>query len=312
MPAKQDANIPLTTDDLNIRTTMGIASGAVQVLNLTFSAATVTGNTVTTVVRAADDSTVVNVSEAFDTNSNTTLANIATAIATHAKVATAVVTDGGAGTDDDREIVITASANTEFVQITDILITGGATQTVAKVTTSTTGQPGAGIANVEFIGQAVSGASSSNHKWQLKRFTYDAANNVISSGFARKDNKPYGDSSYKFSWNATAQVQEIIVTGEFIAGNTALVLVDGVAVTQAFSTDHTTTMSSWATSIAGESSVTTATVRSPNVIIVTAATAGIPVILSEPQTTGTVINSSMTIRETVPNQESHENLVYGS
>ena len=81
--------------------------------------------------------------------------------------------------------------------------------------------------------------------------------------------------------------------------------------TQAFSSDHATTLSSWATSIASESAVSTAVVRGNIVIVITANTSGVPVILQEAQTTGTTINNTMSVRETVANQESHEKLVYG-
>lgn len=108
-----------------------------QVQTLTIDAALITANIIDIDVDG------VNVDATFATNSNTTLAALATAIQGEAGVVTAVVTDAGAGTDDDRVIVITSAVAGTPTLLANAVITLGATQ--AGVLLAETTQNSAGI-----------------------------------------------------------------------------------------------------------------------------------------------------------------------
>jgi hypothetical protein len=94
---------------------------------LTLDGALVTGNTIFIDV---DGFTV---SAPFSTDSNTTLAALATAIAARPNVAFASVIDAGSGDDDDRSILVRAVDIETPVVLTSLSITGGASQTTGAV-----------------------------------------------------------------------------------------------------------------------------------------------------------------------------------
>lgn len=96
---------------------------------LEFTAAFVTLNEIDLEVNGDAITTVT-----FATNSNTTMAALAAAIELHPEVAEAYVVDGGAGTDDDRKIIIIPE-NGYDVAITNIVVTLGASQPTGSETT---------------------------------------------------------------------------------------------------------------------------------------------------------------------------------
>ena len=103
----------------------------VQVQTLTIDAALVALNVIEVDVDG------VNITETFATDSNTTLAAFAASIQAEPGVVTAVVTDAGGGSDDDREIIITANVAGTAVFLENENVTLGASQAgiVQAVTT---------------------------------------------------------------------------------------------------------------------------------------------------------------------------------
>jgi len=94
---------------------------------ITLSGALVTGNTISVDV---DGFTV---SSVFVTDSNTTLAALAVAIAARPNVASATVVNAGSGTDDDRIVLIRADEIETPVVLTSMAVTGGASQTTGTI-----------------------------------------------------------------------------------------------------------------------------------------------------------------------------------
>jgi hypothetical protein len=114
--------------------TRGSTTTAVaQVSTLTLAAALVTSNVVALTIND------VNISETFDTSSDNTLANIATAIAAVTDVTTAAVTvvGGNQTGSDDVLITITAATAGTPLDISTVSITAGASQTTAAIATPT-------------------------------------------------------------------------------------------------------------------------------------------------------------------------------
>lgn len=125
------------------------ATAVKKVEEIILDAALVTGNNISIDVDG------VTVDQDFVTNSNTTLANFATKIALEAGVDTAVVTDAGAGTDDDRVIVVTSAVAGTPAVLQFPVVSGGASQ--AGVTLSiTTGNQTADSINWEDDGSGKS------------------------------------------------------------------------------------------------------------------------------------------------------------
>jgi hypothetical protein len=98
------------------------------------------------------------------------------------------------------------------------------------------------------------------------------------------------DGTLKLFRTPVAQVQELIKDADLETGDTYLTDVDGVTISTPFATDNDTTMANHAASIQAESGVATAVVTdngtSDNVIVITAQTAGTPVVLSNFSITG--------------------------
>lgn len=115
-----------------------------QTLTLTISDAFVALNSVTLNVNGAAVGPVV-----FNTDSDTTLADLATALAATPEIATAVVTTVAGGTANDREIVITAADPLIPVEITGYVCSLGASQNTAEIVQT---NAGAGAADAELAG----------------------------------------------------------------------------------------------------------------------------------------------------------------
>lgn len=115
-----------------------------QMLTLTISDAFVALNSVTVNVNGAAVGPVV-----FNTDSDTTLSDLAVALAATAAISTAVVTAVGGGTSNDREIVITAADPLIPVEITGYVCSLGLSQNTAEITQT---NAGAGAADAELAG----------------------------------------------------------------------------------------------------------------------------------------------------------------
>lgn len=105
-----------------------------QTLTLTISAPFVASNSVVVSVNGVALSPTV-----FATDSNTTLAALATALQATTAIASATVTNAGAGTDDDREIVIVADDPLIDVVLTGYACSLGASQNTAAIATTDAG-----------------------------------------------------------------------------------------------------------------------------------------------------------------------------
>lgn len=105
-----------------------------QTLTLTISAPFVASNSVVVSVNGVALSPTV-----FATDSNTTLAALATALQGTSAIASATVTNAGSGTDDDREIVIVADDPLIDVVLTGYACSLGATQNTAAISTTDAG-----------------------------------------------------------------------------------------------------------------------------------------------------------------------------
>lgn len=113
------------------RTAISARKAAPQTQDLTISAAYVALNSVTLKVNGA---TPAGFPVVFAADSDTTLANIAAALAATTEIASATVTAVAGGTDNDRTIVITAADPLIPVQITEYACTLGASQNTAEIT----------------------------------------------------------------------------------------------------------------------------------------------------------------------------------
>ncbi len=102
-------------------------------------------------------------------------------------------------------------------------------------------------------------------------------------------------------YDGKAQVQTIVFDADIITGNTVMIDVDGVTLTQAFDTNHLTSITALADQIAAEPGVSTATVGGSGnrTITVTAAVRGTDVVLENEEVTGGVSQATITITETV-------------
>ena len=115
-----------------------------QVITLTISAAFVAANSVTVKVNGNTVGPVV-----FGVDSDTTMSALAAALAATPEIATAVVTTVAGGTDNDREITLTAADPLIPMVITDYACTLGASQNTAAIVQT---NAGAGAADAELIG----------------------------------------------------------------------------------------------------------------------------------------------------------------
>ena len=107
----------------------------------------------------------------------------------------------------------------------------------------------------QFVGRAPAGAQDSDKIWQLSEQTWNNTSKALVTQEYAQDNGGEESNEFKYSFVATPTTDEIIIRGKVVAGNTLTVDVDGTAVTAAFDTDHDTTVSNWATSLAAKNPV---------------------------------------------------------
>jgi hypothetical protein len=134
---------------------MGCRKADPQTLTLTISAAFVASNSVVVSVNGVALSPTV-----FATDSNTTLAALATALQATTAIATATVTNAGAGTDDDREIVIVADDPLVDVVLTGYACSLGASQNTAAIATTTAGAKPWSASAVGFLASFPAGSAN--------------------------------------------------------------------------------------------------------------------------------------------------------
>jgi len=115
------------TDPTDDSTLDAVKASINKVITLTFDAALITANQVDMDVNGTPITSIV-----FATNSNDTMAALATEIATNANVNSAIVVDVGAGTDDDRVIMIFPASGTA-VTVTSATVTLGASQATIAI-----------------------------------------------------------------------------------------------------------------------------------------------------------------------------------
>tara|TARA_R110000868_G_scaffold312282_3_gene573190 strand:- start:3018 stop:4409 length:1392 start_codon:yes stop_codon:yes gene_type:complete len=116
------------------KTALGCRKVDPQTLTLTISAPFVASNSVVVSVNGVALSPTV-----FATDSNTTLAALATALQATTAIASATVTNAGGGTDDDRVIVIVADDPLIDVVLTGYACSLGASQNTAAIATTDAG-----------------------------------------------------------------------------------------------------------------------------------------------------------------------------
>lgn len=169
----------------------------------------------------------------------------------------------------------------------------------------------------EYIGLARPGTLELDKGWQLKKFE-DTTAQPTEVNFAQNDDGKE-DNGFIFSWVAAFQVVEVRISNELQPGNTVALEVDSAAVTSGvFAVDSDTTLAALATDIAGEAGVATAVVRDSGgdgtrdrVIVVTAAVAGVAIVLDTETITGGVVQSKVEIVTVISNQGLPASLTYG-
>lgn len=126
-----------------------------QTQELTISAPFVASNSTVISVNGVELSPVV-----YATDSNTTLAALATALQATDAIASATVVNAGAGTDDDRTIIITAADPLVDVVLTGYACSLGASQNTAQIVLTDAGASVASPSAVGYLCRFPAGAAS--------------------------------------------------------------------------------------------------------------------------------------------------------
>lgn len=138
-----------------IRTFLVCRVAKPQTQTLTISAPFVASNSTVITVNGTPITPVV-----FATNSNTTLAALATALQATDAIASATVVDAGGGTDDDRTIIIVADDPLVDVVLTGYACSLGASQNTAAIATTDAGASVASASAVGYLCRFAAGAAS--------------------------------------------------------------------------------------------------------------------------------------------------------
>lgn len=124
--------------------------------------------------------------------------------------------------------------------------------------------------------------------------------------YVEVENTVTEDSDVYVRHSGRAQVQTFVlsgdaITGDAITGNTIAATFNGTAITQAFDTDHLTTMNALAAQIQALADVATATVGGSGnrTITITAAVNGVDVAITSAAITGGVSQATITVTTTV-------------
>jgi len=141
------------------KTALGCRKVDPQTVTLTISAAFVTDNSTVVSVNGVALSPTV-----FATNSNTTLAALATALQATDAIASATVTNAGSGTDDDRGIVIVANDPLVDVVLSGYACTLGASQNTAAFAITDNGAQPLCASEVGYLCSYPAGAATAGLK----------------------------------------------------------------------------------------------------------------------------------------------------
>lgn len=170
---------------------------------------------------------------------------------------------------------------------------------VAKVTGNVRGIELPASSGAKILGVSVRDAGIR----ELDEYPAKSAVAVLGQGriYVTVDQAVTPDSDVYVRYDGKSQVQTFVFSADIITGNTVAVDVDGVSLTQAFDTDHLTSITALAAQIAAEPGVLTAAVGggSNRTITVTAAVHATDVVLDNEGVTGGASQATITITETV-------------
>jgi len=287
---------PFSLADLQFDINLGLGDSA-QVAVITVLGDILAGQTLSIDVDG------VTVSAAFNTDTDTTVTDLATAIQAEASVTTAV----GAG----QAITCTAAANGVPMHLKNGVVTGTGVEAIVSVEITTVSSNKGAKDEIEVIAYARAGIKRTDREWQVKKLIYDSKGLILANFFGNfEGNIPRSD--YIFSLDAVPQVQELFFSrgATLLTGNTVSVDVDGTTVTQVFVTDHQATLDALAVKIAAESGVSTAVRRGDHIIEVTGAANAVPVLLNNFSVTGGSETTVIEARETKHAQAAAEFLEF--
>ena len=123
-----DASASATTEIIGAGAAAKAGTPQKPVYTVTFAGALITGNTIDFDV---NDTPLTQ--QAFDTDSNTTVAGLATKLQALTEIETAVVTDAGGGSDDDRIITVTGAEPGVDLIFSPVVIASGSGQTTCVI-----------------------------------------------------------------------------------------------------------------------------------------------------------------------------------
>lgn len=240
----------------------------------------------------------VKISVPFNTNTNTTIVDLATAIQAEPLVTTAVAASN--------QITVTAGATGVALTIIDGKVEGNLVEAIVYAEITTFASNADAVGEIEIIAYARAGLKTDDREWQLRKLLYRAGPSVTASLFAVFPPVQIPRSDYIFSFDGVPQVQEIFFSrgATLLAGNTINIDVDGATLGQAFDTDHQTTLDALAAQIQGEAGVVTAVRRGDHIIEVIAVSNGLPVLLNKQSVTGGSLTTRIEIRESQHGQPS--------
>lgn len=119
--------------------------------------------------------------------------------------------------------------------------------------------------------------------------------------YVEVENTVTEDSDVYVRHSGRAQVQTFVLSGDAITSNSIAATFNGTTITQAFDTDHLTTMNALAAQIQALADVATATVGGSGnrTITITAAVNGVDVAITSAAITGGVSQATITVTTTV-------------
>lgn len=246
----------------------------------------------------------VTITAAFNTDTDTTIVDLATAIQAESNVLTAVASTN--------TITVTAAAVNAPVKLKNGEVTGTLIEAIVSVKITTIASNAGALNQIEIIAFSRAGIKKTDREWQIKKSVFDGSNNILDTQFANLGGN-IARSGYLFAFEAVPQVQELFFSrgATLLTGNTVSVDVDGVTITQVFVTDHQTTVDALAVKIAAETGVATAVRRGDHIIEVTSANNGVPVLLNKTTITGGSETTRIEVRETLAGQAAAAFLQFG-
>lgn len=282
---------PFGQGDMQFKEIAG-AGASTEVVLITVLGAILAGQTLSVEVDG------VKISAAFNTDTNTTIVDLATAIQAEPLVTTAVAASN--------QITVTAAATGVALTIIDGKVEGNLVEAIVYAEITTIASSADAVDEIEVIAYSRAGLKTDDREWQLKKLLYRSGPSVTATIFAVFPPVQIPRSDYIFSFDGVPQVQEVFFSrgATLLAGNTVDIDVDGVTVSQVFVTDHNATLDALAVLIQAEGGVVTAVRRGDHIIEVTAVGNGLPVLLNKQSVTGGSETTRIEIRETKHGQPS--------